>query len=66
MPGEQIVTSAQFLFDSESRLQEAIQKMLQQKDGIGTDPEMEEMDMPTEEMNHETETETMDHSEMDM
>ena len=30
-PGEEIVTSAQFLFDSESRLQEAIQKMLQQK-----------------------------------
>jgi Cu(I)/Ag(I) efflux system membrane fusion protein/cobalt-zinc-cadmium efflux system membrane fusion protein len=30
-PEEQIVTSAQFLFDSESRLQEAIQKMLQQK-----------------------------------
>jgi Cu(I)/Ag(I) efflux system membrane fusion protein/cobalt-zinc-cadmium efflux system membrane fusion protein len=68
MPGEQIVTSAQFLFDSESRLQEAIQKMLQQKDGSETDPEMEEMDMPTEEMNHETEAEpeTMDHSEMDM
>jgi Cu(I)/Ag(I) efflux system membrane fusion protein/cobalt-zinc-cadmium efflux system membrane fusion protein len=28
-PGEQVVTSAQFLFDSESRLQEAIRKMLQ-------------------------------------
>ncbi|MBD3224803.1 MAG: efflux RND transporter periplasmic adaptor subunit [Caldithrix sp.] len=29
--GEQIVTSAQFLIDSESRLQEAIQKMLQER-----------------------------------
>lgn len=29
--GEQIVTSAQFLLDSESRLQEAIQKMLMEK-----------------------------------
>lgn len=29
-PGETVVTSAQFLFDSESRLQEAIHKMLQQ------------------------------------
>ncbi len=38
-PGEQIVTSAQFLFDSESRLQEAIQKMLQQKDKPQSDME---------------------------
>lgn len=30
--GENIVTSAQFLLDSESRLQEAIQKMLQEKE----------------------------------
>lgn len=29
--GEQVVTSAQFLLDSESRLQEAIQKMLQER-----------------------------------
>lgn len=31
LEGEQIVTSAQFLLDSESRLQEAIQKMLEEK-----------------------------------
>lgn len=31
LEGEEIVTSAQFLFDSESRLQEAIQKMLAEK-----------------------------------
>ena len=30
-PGEEIVTSAQFLLDSESRLQEAIQKMLAER-----------------------------------
>ena len=33
-PGEEIITSAQFLLDSESRLQEAIQKMLQEKQAI--------------------------------
>ncbi len=31
LPGEKVVTSAQFLLDSESRLQEAIQKMLAEK-----------------------------------
>ncbi|MCW9709196.1 efflux RND transporter periplasmic adaptor subunit [Aliifodinibius sp. 1BSP15-2V2] len=38
-PGEKIVTSAQFLFDSESRLQEAIQKMLHQKQSPDSDME---------------------------
>ncbi|APG26994.1 efflux transporter periplasmic adaptor subunit [Syntrophotalea acetylenivorans] len=32
LEGEQVVTSAQFLFDSESRLREAIQKMLEPKE----------------------------------
>ncbi len=32
-PGEKVVTSAQFLIDSESRLQEAIQKMLAERSG---------------------------------
>ena len=31
LEGEEIVTSAQFMLDSESRLQEAIQKMLEEK-----------------------------------
>ncbi len=31
LPGEEVVTSAQFLLDSESRLQEAIQKLLQER-----------------------------------
>jgi Cu(I)/Ag(I) efflux system membrane fusion protein/cobalt-zinc-cadmium efflux system membrane fusion protein len=32
-PGEEVMTSAQFLLDSESRLKEAIQKMLEAKSG---------------------------------
>lgn len=71
-PGEQVVTSAQFLFDSESRLQEAIQKMLQQKDA--PDDEMD-METPETELNQDSDTSStadtvdhsdMDHSEMDM
>jgi Cu(I)/Ag(I) efflux system membrane fusion protein/cobalt-zinc-cadmium efflux system membrane fusion protein len=65
-PGEEIVTSAQFLFDSESRLQEAIQKMLQQKKS-SSDVEMDNMDMTGEEMNHdEMPADTADHSNMNM
>lgn len=65
-PGEKIVTSAQFLFDSESRLQEAIQKMLQQKQDT-PDMEMETMDSSGSEMNHkEMPEDTTDHSNMNM
>lgn len=68
-PGERVVTSAQFLFDSESRLQEAIQKMLQQDqdDNSGEEMDMENIDMPEEEMNHDTSgsADTVDHSKMD-
>ena len=65
-PGEEIVTSAQFLFDSESRLQEAIQKMLQQKHDT-SDMEMENPDMSGGEMNHdEMPADTTDHSNMNM
>lgn len=42
-PGEKVVTSAQFLLDSESKLQEAIQKMLKQSSGK---QDMSGMDMP--------------------
>ena len=41
---EKVVTSAQFLLDSESRLQEAIQKMLEQK-SVGKNPAADKMDM---------------------
>ncbi len=33
MEGERVVTSSQFLLDSESRLREAIQKMLEPQEG---------------------------------
>lgn len=69
-PGEKVVTSAQFLFDSESRLQEAIQKMLQQKDPVGEDKEImnrDGLDM-SEQMNQESSpsADTTDHSKMNM
>lgn len=41
---EEIVTSAQFMLDSESRLQEAIQKMLQERMQPGAQPASEEPD----------------------
>jgi Cu(I)/Ag(I) efflux system membrane fusion protein/cobalt-zinc-cadmium efflux system membrane fusion protein len=61
-PGEKVVTSAQFLFDSESRLQEAIQKMLKQKDTT------EETEMEDMEMDHDTgsSADSVDHSNMQM
>ncbi|MEJ2634387.1 MAG: efflux RND transporter periplasmic adaptor subunit [Calditrichia bacterium] len=43
---EKIVTSGQFLIDSESRLQEAIQKMLEQKQGKPSPSSMEQQPMP--------------------
>ena len=56
LEGEEVVTSAQFMLDSESRLQEAIQKMLQDKAGVARSAAE-----PQEEMDHST----MDHSKMD-
>lgn len=52
--GQRIVTSAQFLLDSESRLQEAIQKMLEAKKNTGKkstekEDEMQGHDMPGQE-----------------
>jgi Cu(I)/Ag(I) efflux system membrane fusion protein/cobalt-zinc-cadmium efflux system membrane fusion protein len=77
-PGVTVVTSAQFLLDSESRLQEAIQKMLNQ--GKNQEPaDMENMDHSepmeadqtmndTDAMSsdHEMSADTTDHSNMDM
>ena len=42
LEGERVVTSAQFLFDSESRLREAIQKMRQPKPKPEPEPEPED------------------------
>ena len=41
--GEEIVTSAQFMLDSESRLQEVIRKMLQEQTQSSTQPASEEL-----------------------
>jgi multidrug efflux pump subunit AcrA (membrane-fusion protein) len=52
MENEEVVISAQFLLDSESRLQEVIQKMLEEKSRAGKKPQdMEEnlMDKPVNE-----------------
>jgi len=46
--GETVVTSAQFLLDSESRLREAIQKMLEVKKGKTSSQETEEQMPPKE------------------
>ncbi len=73
--GEEIVTSAQFLLDSESRLQEAIQKMLQEKQAAKmkvepTSPTLEPMEMDNDESGTTTSnqmesgSEDMDHSSM--
>lgn len=43
--GENIVTSAQFMFDSESRLREAIQKMLEVRSGNSAELSEDDLDM---------------------
>ena len=45
---EEIVTSAQFMLDSESRLQEAIRKMIQGQTSLESTPENAEARMPSE------------------
>jgi len=76
--GEEVVTSAQFLIDSESKLKEAISKMLEPTTGSATPGETKETDpenmqhegmkMDSEEMNHEgmnhEDMKGMDHGEM--
>jgi membrane fusion protein, copper/silver efflux system len=63
---EEVVISAQFLIDSESRLQEAIQKMLQEKAGSGkktknvkeTNAEQDHSNMETTDSHSKTKMET--------
>ena len=71
--GEEVVTSAHFLIDSESRLREAISKMLEIQKEDGASGKMEEMDHSgmkgmdhsgMEEMDHSG-MEEMDHSGME-
>jgi len=73
---EQIVLSAQFLLDSESRLREAIQKMLEvQKTGSGTAPaesmkmktdDLDMSDMKMEKPDMKMKTDDLDMSDMKM
>ncbi|RMF95676.1 MAG: efflux RND transporter periplasmic adaptor subunit [Candidatus Schekmanbacteria bacterium] len=60
--GEEIVTSSHFLIDSESNLQEAIQKMLETKKDNRMDIEHSDMDMSDMTMDDED----MDMNEMNM
>jgi len=64
---EEVVTSAQFMLDSESRLQEAIQKMLQERSGMQEDAEqsLEPESMPSPQDHSQMDHSQMDHSQMD-
>ncbi|VAW36675.1 Probable Co/Zn/Cd efflux system membrane fusion protein [hydrothermal vent metagenome] len=67
--GEEVVTSAQFLIDSESKLKEAISKMLEPKseaDGGGETKKKGQKDMQHEGMNMDDKSMKMDHSGMQM
>jgi Cu(I)/Ag(I) efflux system membrane fusion protein/cobalt-zinc-cadmium efflux system membrane fusion protein len=55
--GDNIVTSAQFMFDSESRLREAIQKMLEARTSQSAELSIDDLDMRDM---------SMDDSELDM
>jgi hypothetical protein len=61
MAGEMIVVSGQFMLDSESKTQEAIQKMIQAK--MGASPQTETREHPAPEMTRQPETRVHDHGE---
>jgi len=62
LENEEVVVSAQFLLDSESRLQEAIQKMLQEKAAGGKKPQdIEENPTEHDHSNKKNETEKKNH-----
>ncbi|KJS01539.1 MAG: hypothetical protein VR65_08625 [Desulfobulbaceae bacterium BRH_c16a] len=62
--GEEVVVSAQFMFDSESRLREAIQKMLEAK-GKPAEPAMSDDDLKIDDLDM-SDTEDLDISNMKM
>ncbi len=70
LEGERIVVSAQFMLDSESRLQEAIQKMLAERRTGQTAPakpeqhQMDNMDAPAQQQQEHSEHSGHDHSQM--
>jgi Cu(I)/Ag(I) efflux system membrane fusion protein/cobalt-zinc-cadmium efflux system membrane fusion protein len=59
-PGEKIVTSAQFMLDSESRLREAIQKMLAARNGGDTAVLEEDKSLDMEDLDMTSELDDMD------
>ncbi len=61
--GDTIVTSAQFMFDSESRLREAIQKML---DARSADSEFSADDLDMDDMTMDDDMDDLDMSDMTM
>ena len=54
LPGERIVTSAQFLLDSESSFQEALRKMMEEKRGVKAPAEMMKETTVADAESHET------------
>ena len=64
--GEEVVISAQFMFDSESRLKEAIQKMLEVRSGSGEKKnELSADDLEMEGMTMDDELDEIDAMKMD-
>ncbi len=69
LEGEQVVISAQFMLDSESRLQEAIQKMLEERTGKKPEQQqhqMENMDAPPPQQQPGQDHSGHDHNQMKM
>ena len=64
--GERIVTSAQFLIDSEASLQEAIRKMISSRGAApGADDEAQAMEMPADAASDEAAESHEGHEEME-
>lgn len=65
-PGEKIVTSAQFMLDSESRLREAIQKMLAAGTGGAAEAETDAGTLDMDTLDMTSELDDMDMGDMNM
>ena len=64
--GEEVVTSAQFLIDSESKLREATAKTMEALKSTETDPEKGSMSMDDHQGMEQDEENRKDHSKMQM
>lgn len=64
--GEKVVTSAQFMFDSESRLREAIQKMLEARNRSSDELDIDDLDMESLEMGDDLQMDDLDMSDISM